>query len=176
MPLYSIDGVSPELPVSGRYWIAPDAVLVGRVRIAEDVSVWFNAVLRGDNEWIAVGEGSNVQDNCVLHTDPGLPLTIGAGCTIGHGVVLHSCMIGDNSLAGMGAVVLNGAKIGKNSIVGAGALVTEGKEFPDNSLIVGAPAKVVRQLDEKTEDMLRFAAKVYRERWLRYAQGLKRID
>ena len=176
MPLYSIDGASPELPASGRCWIAPDAVLVGRVRIAEDASIWFNAVLRGDNEWIEVGAGSNVQDNCVLHTDPRFPLTIGAGCTIGHGVVLHGCTVGDNSLAGMGTIVLNGAKIGKNSIVGAGALVTEGKEFPDHSLIVGSPAKVVRQLDGQAEEMLKFAAKVYRERWLRYANGLKRID
>ena len=175
MPLYSIDGVSPEL-ASGRCYVAPDAVLIGRVRIADNASVWFNAVLRGDNEWIEVGEGSNVQDGCVLHTDPGFPLSIGAGCTIGHGVVLHGCTVGDNSLVGMGAVVLNGAKIGRNSIVGASALVTEGKEFPDNSLIVGAPAKVVRQLDEKAKDMLKFAAQVYRERSLRYAQGLKRLD
>lgn len=175
MPLYSIDGVSPELPANGKYWIAPEAVLIGRVRLKEGASVWFNAVLRGDNEWIEVGEGSNVQDGCVLHTDPGFPLNIGASCTVGHGVVLHGCTIGENSLIGMGAVVLNGAKIGKNSIVGANALVTEGKEFPDNSLIVGSPAKVVRTLDDKTIAFLRGAAKVYAERWPRYAKGLKPV-
>lgn len=173
MPLYSIDDTAPELPAAGRYWIAPEAVLIGRVRLREGASVWFNAVLRGDNEWIEVGEGSNVQDGCVLHTDPGFPLTIGASCTIGHSVVLHGCTIGDNSLVGMNAVVLNGAKIGRNSIVGANALVTEGKEFPDNSLIVGSPAKAVRTLDDKTIAFLRGAAKVYAERWPRYAKGLK---
>jgi len=175
MPLYSIDGVSPELPANGKYWIAPEAVLIGRVRLKEGASVWFNAVLRGDNEWIEVGEGSNVQDGCVLHTDPGFPLNIGASCTVGHGVVLHGCTIGENSLIGMGAVVLNGAKIGKNSIVGANALVTEGKEFPDNSLIVGSPAKVLRTLDDKAIAFLRGAAKVYADRWPRYAEGLKPI-
>jgi carbonic anhydrase/acetyltransferase-like protein (isoleucine patch superfamily) len=176
MPLYSLDGVVPELAAAGRCYVAPDAVLIGRVRIEEDASVWFTAVLRGDNEWIAVGAGSNVQDGCVLHTDPGFPLTIGAGCTVGHRAVLHGCTIGDNSLVGMGAVVLNGARIGRNSIVGAGALVTEGKEFPDNSLVVGAPAKTVRTLDAGAEATLKAAAKVYRDRWPRYVQGLTRID
>jgi carbonic anhydrase/acetyltransferase-like protein (isoleucine patch superfamily) len=176
MPLYSLDGASPELPASGRCWIAPDAALIGKVRIAEGASVWFTAVLRGDNEWIEIGERSNVQDGCVLHTDPGFPLKIGAGCTIGHRAVVHGCTIGDNSLVGMGAVLMNGAKIGKNSIVGAGTIVTEGKEFPDNSLIVGAPAKRIRELDEKAEGMLKLAAKSYTDRFPRYVQDLKRID
>jgi len=175
MPLYSLDGVSPELPVDGTFFVADEAVLVGRVRIAEGVSVWFGAVLRGDNEFITVGARSNIQDGCVLHTDPGFPLDIGVGCTIGHRAVVHGCTIGDNSLVGMGAVILNGAKIGRNSIVGAGALVTEGKEFPDNSLIVGAPGRAIRTLDEKAEASLRLAAKSYSDRWPKYVKGLKRI-
>lgn len=176
MPLFSLDDVRPELPASGNYWIAPDAMLIGKVRLAEGASVWFTAVLRGDNEWIEIGERSNVQDGCVVHTDPGFPVTIGVGCTIGHRAVVHGCTIGDNSLIGMGAVLLNGAKIGKNSIVGAGALVTEGKEFPDNSLIVGAPGRRIRELDEKAEGMLRLAAKSYSDRGPRYAKSFKRID
>jgi carbonic anhydrase/acetyltransferase-like protein (isoleucine patch superfamily) len=175
MAIYSHDGISPALPASGRCFVAPDAVLVGRVRIEEDVSVWFTAVLRGDNEWITVGARSNVQDGCVLHTDPGFPLDIAEGCTIGHRAVLHGCTIGENSLIGMGAIILNGAKIGKNSIVGAGALVTEGKEFPDNSLVVGAPARSIRTLDAKATEMLKLAAQAYLDRWPRYAQGLKPI-
>jgi carbonic anhydrase/acetyltransferase-like protein (isoleucine patch superfamily) len=173
MPIYSFDGVSPELPKAGSYFIAPDAVLVGRVRIEEDVSIWFSAVLRGDNEWIEIGARSNVQDGCVFHTDPGFPLTLGKGCTIGHRAVLHGCTVGENSLIGMGAVVLNGAKIGKHSIVGASALVTEGKEFPDYSLIVGTPAKVVRTFDEKIVETLRLAAKSYTDRWPNYVKSLK---
>jgi carbonic anhydrase/acetyltransferase-like protein (isoleucine patch superfamily) len=175
MPIYELDGIRPELPAPGTFYLAPDAVLIGRVRIEAGASIWFTAVLRGDNEWISVGADSNVQDGCVLHTDPGFPLTIGAGCTIGHRAVLHGCTIGGNSLVGMGAVLLNGAKIGGNCVVGAGALVTEGKTFPDNSLIVGAPARSIRTLDEKSEAMLRAAAKVYRDRWPRYAKGLKQI-
>jgi len=137
--------------------------------------VWFGAVLRGDNEWIEVGTRSQVQDNSTLHTDPGFPLTIGHDCVIGHNVVLHGCTIGNNSLIGMGAILLNGARIGRNSLVGAGAVVTEGKEFPDNSLIVGAPARVIRPLDDKAAEMIAFGADVYVKRWRRYAAGLKRI-
>jgi carbonic anhydrase/acetyltransferase-like protein (isoleucine patch superfamily) len=176
MPLYSLDGVRPELPPSGNCYVAPDAALIGKVRLAEESSVWFTAVLRGDNEWITIGAGSNVQDGCVLHTDPGFPLSVGGGCTIGHRVVLHGCTIGDNSLIGMGAVLLNGARIGRDSIVGAGALVTEGKEFPDRALVVGSPARSIRTLDDKTVDFLRFAAQVYRDRASRYAQCLRQID
>lgn len=175
MPIYALDGARPSFPASGRYFVAPDAVLIGRVVIEEDASVWFNAVLRGDNEPIMVGRRSNVQDGSVLHTDPGLPLTIGAGCTIGHRVILHGCTIGENTLIGMGATLLNGVKIGANCLVGANALVTEGKEFPDNSLIVGAPARSIRKLDEKGIAMLRGAAEVYVQRLQQYRDRLGRI-
>src|SRR5215831_10584640 len=148
MPIYELDGVRPELPPDGRYWIAETAVVIGRVRLGSHASIWFGSVLRGDNEWIEIGERSQVQDNATLHTDPGFPMVIGANCVIGHNVILHGCVIGDNSLVGMGAILLNGARIGKNSLVGAGALITEGKEFPDSSLIVGAPARAVRQVEE----------------------------
>jgi carbonic anhydrase/acetyltransferase-like protein (isoleucine patch superfamily) len=175
MPIYEYEGQAPEFPGEGNYWVAETAVLLGRVRLKHDASVWFGAVLRGDNEWIEVGEGSQIQDNSVLHTDPGFPLTIGASCVIGHKVMLHGCTIGDNSLIGMGAVVLNGARIGNNSLVGAGALVTEGKSFPDNALIVGAPARAIRTLDAKAIELIRGGADIYVKRWKRYAKGLKRI-
>jgi carbonic anhydrase/acetyltransferase-like protein (isoleucine patch superfamily) len=175
MPIYELDGQAPEFPADGRYYVAETAVLIGRVRLKRDASVWFGAVLRGDNEWIEIGERADVQDNCTLHTDPGYPITIGANTLIGHNVVLHGCSVGDNSLVGMGAIVLNGAKIGKNSLVGAGALVTEGKEFPDNSLIVGAPARVIRALDEKARKMISEGADIYVRRSQHYAKGLKRI-
>ena len=143
--IYELDGMRHEFPEHGRYWIAPTATLIGKVRLKVDASVWFGAVLRGDNEWIELGERSQIQDNATLHTDPGFPITIGANCVIGHNVILHGCMIGENSLIGMGAILLNGAKIGAGSLVGAGALITEGKSFPENSLIVGSPAKAVRR-------------------------------
>src|SRR5712691_7330402 len=146
MPLFSLHGEKPDLAPSDQCYVADSAVVIGRVRIKAGASVWFGAVLRGDNEWIEIGDRSDVQDNCTLHTDPGFPLTVGANSLIGHNVVLHGCSVGENSLIGMGAIVLNGAKIGKNSLVGAGALVTEGKVFPDNSLIVGSPARVLRPL------------------------------
>ena len=176
MPIYEIDGVRPDLPGEGEYWIAETAVLVGRVRLKHEASVWFGAVLRGDNEWIELGERSQIQDNCVLHTGPCFPLAIGSNCVIGHKVVLHGCTIGDNSLVGMGAVVLNGARIGNNSLVGAGALITEGKSFPDNSLIVGSPARAIRSLDEKAVELIRGGADIYVRRWKSYRQGLKRIS
>lgn len=132
MAIYQLDGQAPELPEQGRFYVADNAQLIGRVRLKNDSSVWFGAVLRGDNEWIELGERSQIQDNCVLHTDPGFPLTIGSNCVIGHLVMLHGCTIGDNSLIGMGAVLLNGSKIGNNSLVGAGAVVTEGKSFQED--------------------------------------------
>jgi carbonic anhydrase/acetyltransferase-like protein (isoleucine patch superfamily) len=173
MPLYEFNGARPQLPATGRFWIAPSADLIGSVTVQEEASIWFGSVLRGDNEPIAVGKRSNVQDGCVFHTDPGFPLTIGEYCTIGHRAILHGCTIGNGTLIGMGATVLNGAKIGENSIVGAGALVTEGKEFPPNSLIVGAPGRVIRTLDENGMAMGRMGAENYFQRWQQYAKGFK---
>ncbi len=175
MPIYSLDGIEPTLPEVGRYWIAPDAHVIGRVRLGTDVSVWFGSVLRGDNELIDLGDRTNVQEGCMFHTDPGFPMTIGADCTIGHHAILHGCTVAPNSLIGMGATLLNGARIGANSIVGANALVTEGKEFPDNSLIVGAPAKAARTLDAAAAERLRASAAHYVANWRRFAAGLKRI-
>jgi carbonic anhydrase/acetyltransferase-like protein (isoleucine patch superfamily) len=175
MPIYELDGQAPEFPGDGQYWVADTAVLIGRVRLKSEASVWFGAVLRGDNEWIELGERSQIQDNATLHTDPGFPLTIGSNCVIGHKVTLHGCTVGDNSLIGMGAIVLNGARIGRNSLVGAGAVVTEGKTFADNSLIVGAPGRVIRTLDDKARAMIRDGADIYVRRWKEYATGLKRV-
>jgi carbonic anhydrase/acetyltransferase-like protein (isoleucine patch superfamily) len=175
MPIYELDGQAPEFPGEGQYYVADTAVLIGRVRLKPQASVWFGAVLRGDNEWIELGERSQIQDNAVLHTDPGFPLTVGSNCVIGHNVVLHGCTIGNNSLIGMGAILLNGATIGNNSLVGAGSVVTEGKTFPDHSLIVGAPARAIRTLDQKAVDMIRDGADIYVRRGQRYATGLKRL-
>ena len=172
MAIYSLDGVAPEFPAEGSYWVAASADLMGKVRLRHNASVWFHAVLRGDNEWIDVGEGSNVQDGAVLHTDMGAPLTIGANCTIGHKAILHGCTIGDNSLIGMGATVLNHAKIGRNCLIGANALITEGKVIPNNSLVLGAPGKVVRELTAEAIDSLPKSADSYVRNWQRFAQGL----
>ncbi len=172
--IWELEGQGPEIHPTA--WIAPDAQVIGRVRIGPRASVWFGAVLRGDNEWIEIGEATNIQEGAVLHTDEGAPLTVGAGCTIGHRAILHGCAIGENSLVGMGATILNHARIGANCLVGANALVTEGKEFPDNSLIVGAPAKALRVLDEAAVERLRWSARNYVENWKRFAQGMRRID
>lgn len=172
MGIYQLDGVSPNLPDRGRYWIAPTATLIGKIRLHEDASVWWGAVARGDNEWITIGRGSNVQDLCMLHTDMGFPMDIGVNCTIGHSAILHGCTIGDNSLVGMGATILNGARIGKNSVVGANALVTEGKSFPDNSLIVGSPARALKTLNAEAAAAFGAAAAHYVENWRRYEAGL----
>jgi carbonic anhydrase/acetyltransferase-like protein (isoleucine patch superfamily) len=161
MPIYALGEMAPELPDPHQVWIAPNAHVIGRVRLGSNVGVWFGAVLRGDNELIDIGEGTNIQEGAMLHTDPGFPLAVGAGVTIGHHAIVHGCTIGDGSLIGMGATILNGAKIGRNSIVGANALVTEGKEFPDGSLIVGTPAKVVRELGPDTMEGLRISAANY---------------
>jgi carbonic anhydrase/acetyltransferase-like protein (isoleucine patch superfamily) len=175
MPLYAIDGTAPQFEDESSNWIAPDATLIGNVRLGRDVSIWFGVVIRGDNEAIVIGAGSNVQEHTIMHTDPGFPLTVGEGCTIGHRATLHGCTIGDNSLVGMGAIVLNGARIGKNSLVGAGALVTEGKEFPDNSLIVGSPAKAVRTLDADAAGQLRASAEHYVGNGRRFKAGLSKL-
>ena len=175
MPIYALDGKAPEFADRASNWIAPGAVVIGNVRIGRNASVWFGVVIRGDNESIDIGEDSNVQEHVVMHTDPGFPLSIGRGCTIGHKAMLHGCMIGDDSLVGMGAVVLNGASIGKNSLVGAGALVTEGKSFPDGSLIVGAPAKAVRALDDGAMARLRGSAANYVANGRRFIAGLREV-
>ena len=176
MPIYALDGLRPVLPAAGRYWIAPNASVIGNVRLGEDCGVWFGATLRGDNEPIALGARSNIQEGSTLHTDMGFPLDIAEDCTIGHNAILHGCTIGAGSLIGMGAIVLNGARIGKGCLVGAGALVTEGKTFADFSLIIGSPAKTIRSLDkDAVEGLLRSAAH-YVENWRRFARGLKRID
>ncbi|MFI4996937.1 MAG: gamma carbonic anhydrase family protein [Hyphomicrobiales bacterium] len=175
MPIYSLDGVVPKLPPKGRFWIAPGARVIGKVTLHDEVSVWFGAVLRGDNDQIEVGARSNIQDGAMVHIDPGFPLTIGKGCTIGHRAILHGCSIGHNTLIGMGATILNGARIGDNCIVGANALVTEGKVFEGGSLIVGAPAKAIRKLDEAAIAMLRLAAQGYVSNWRRFAAGLVEI-
>ncbi len=175
MAVYALGDISPELPGEGLYWIAPDAAVIGKVRLLANASVWFGAVVRGDNEWITIGENSNVQDGAVLHTDPGLDLTIGANCTIGHKAILHGCIIGDNTLIGMGAVVLNRAKIGRNCLIGANALITEGKEIADNSLVMGQPGKVVKELSPEAIANLPKSAAGYVRNWQRYAKGLKAV-
>ncbi|MFN4142532.1 gamma carbonic anhydrase family protein [Aestuariivirga sp.] len=172
MTIYALDGIAPELPEEGAYWVAPDAALIGRVKLERMASVWFGAVLRGDNELITIGENSNVQDGCVLHTDPGLELTIGRNCTIGHKAILHGCSIGDNTLIGMGAVILNRARIGSNCLIGANALITEGKVIPDNSLVMGQPGKIMGELNEEAMAKLPKSAEVYVRNWQRYASGL----
>ena len=176
MATYTLDGVGVQTPAEGEYWIADTAVALGTVVLKRNASLWFGVVARGDSDVITIGENSNVQDGAVLHTDPGLPLTIGSGVTVGHMVMLHGCMIGDNSLIGIGATVLNGAKIGRNCIIGAHSLIPEGKEIPDNSLVMGLPGKVVRELDEGAIQGNRFSAEHYVNNWKRYAAGLKRDD
>ena len=161
MRLLSLAGHSPRLPDSGRFYVADNATLVGRVDLDEDASVWFGAVLRGDNEPITIGARSNIQDLCMIHTDPGYPATIAADCTIGHRAILHGCTIGEGSLVGMGAIVLNGAVVGRNCLIGAGALVPEGREIPDNSLAVGAPARVIRTIDDAAAAMIAAGARSY---------------
>jgi carbonic anhydrase/acetyltransferase-like protein (isoleucine patch superfamily) len=173
--IYELDGQKPQMPADGRYWVAPSAAVIGRVRLNRDSSVWFGAVLRGDNEWIEIGERSQVQDNATLHTDMGFPLTIGTDCVIGHNVILHGCTIGDRALIGMGAIVLNGARIGARCLVGAGALVTEGKVFPEKSLIVGAPARAIRTLDDAAAAAIAAGADFYVRNYKRYASGMKPV-
>lgn len=169
--IWSLDGIVPVLGAG--VWVAPDANLIGRIVLGDEASVWFGATLRGDNEEIRIGRGSNVQEGCVLHTDMGFPLTVGADCTIGHRAMLHGCTIGAGTLVGMCAIVLNGARIGRGCLIGAGALVTEGREIPDGSLVMGAPGRVVRSLDEASRGRLLDAARRYRENARRYREGLR---
>ena len=175
MAIDELDGQGPDLPADGNYFIADTADVIGKIRLKSQASVWFGAVLRGDNEWIEIGEGSNVQDNCTCHTDKGFPLTIGKNCTIGHNVILHGCIIEDGALIGMGSIVMNGARIGKNSIVGAGSVITEGKEYPENSLIIGSPARVIRTLSPEQVTAMGSAARFYAANGPRFKQGMKKI-
>lgn len=173
MAIYELDDIAPRIAQSA--WVADSAQVMGNVELAEDTSIWFGAILRGDTETIRIGRGSNIQDGSVLHADIGMPLTVGEHVTVGHKVMLHGCTIGDGSLIGIGAVVLNGAKIGKGCIVGAGSLVTEGKEFPDGSMIIGSPAKAVRELTDAQQQGLKMSAVHYIENARRFKSGLKKI-
>ncbi len=176
MTLYALGEHHPKIPENGDYWVAPDANVIGKVALATGSSIWFGATLRGDNEWITVGAGSNIQENCVLHTDMGYPLTIGANCVIGHKAMLHGCTIGEGSLIGMGATVLNGAVIGKHCLIGAGALVTEGKNIPDYSVVMGAPGRVVREMThEQALDMAKGAFS-YQDNMRRFRATLMPLD
>lgn len=169
--IYALDGISPDLHPDS--WVAPDANLIGMVTLGQAASVWFGATLRGDNERITVGAGSNVQENCVLHTDMGYPLFIGEDCTIGHKAILHGCAIGTGTLIGMGAIILNGAKIGSGCLIGAGALITEGKVIPDGSLVMGAPGRIIRTLDEDARARLLQSAAGYQSNMRKFRNGLK---
>lgn len=173
MAVYQLGEHTPVVPASA--WVADSAQVIGRVTLGEDVSIWFNAVLRGDSDALNIGAGSNIQDGSVLHADTGFPLQLGENVTVGHKVMLHGCTVGENSLIGIGAIVLNGARIGKNCLVGAGALVTEGKEFPDGSLIIGSPAKAVRELTQEQMAALKLSALHYVNNGQRYAAELKKI-
>ena len=175
MAIYELDGQGPELPSDGNFYIADTAVVIGKVRLLKSATVWFGAVLRGDNEWIEVGEGSNVQDNSTCHTDPGFPLVIGKNVTVGHNVILHGCTLEDDSLVGMGSIVMNGAKIGRGAVVGAGSVITEGKQFPEYSLIIGSPARVIRTLTPEQATAMGRAAKSYQVRGPQFKKGLKKI-
>lgn len=173
MPLYRLDGASPKTPADGEYWVAPNAVVVGRVAIGEAVGIWFGAVIRGDNEPISIGAETNIQEHCIFHSDDGYPLTVGRGCTIGHRAILHGCTIGDNVLVGMGATVLNGAVIGDDCLIGAGALVPEGRTIPPGSLVLGMPGKVARPLSADEVARNRWSAAHYVANWRRFAKGLE---
>lgn len=175
MAIYELDGIAPEFPSNGRYWVAESADLIGRVHLAEDTSIWFNAVLRGDNEPIRIGARTNIQDGCIMHTDMGFPLTVGENCVIGHGATLHGCTVGDGTLVGMGATVMNGAVVGRNCMIGAHALIGEGKEIPDNCLVFGAPGKVVRQLTDEQVARIRAGADQYVAKRALYTEKLRKI-
>jgi carbonic anhydrase/acetyltransferase-like protein (isoleucine patch superfamily) len=173
MSIYCLGNVTPELPNDDEYWIAPNAVVMGRVILKKNASIWWGCTVRGDNDPIVIGENSNVQDGSVLHTDMGSPLTIGANVTVGHMAMLHGCEIGDGSLIGIGAVVLNGAQIGRNCLIGSKSLIPEGKVIPDNSLVMGVPGKVVREVSEAQLETLKESAAGYVANWKRFARELK---
>ncbi|OCX62275.1 gamma carbonic anhydrase family protein [Thioclava sp. SK-1] len=171
--IYDLNGIAPQ--IGAGVWVAPDANVIGRVVLEDEASVWFGCTLRGDNEEIRIGQGSNIQENVVIHTDIGFPLHVGSDCTVGHKAMLHGCIIGDGSLIGMGATILNGAKIGRGCLIGAGALITEGKSIPDGSLVMGVPGKVVRQLDDAARAKLLASAAGYRANAKRFATGLRTV-
>jgi carbonic anhydrase/acetyltransferase-like protein (isoleucine patch superfamily) len=173
MALHELDGHRVAVPANGCYWVADNAVVLGKVTIEEDASVWFNSVVRGDNEPIVIGARSNIQDGCVLHTDPGFPLSIAPGATIGHMAVLHGCSIGRGALIGIGAIVLNGAKVGDECLIGAGALIPEGKEIPPRSVVFGSPGKIMRQVSGQELERIRLGVELYRNRWKEYARSFK---
>jgi carbonic anhydrase/acetyltransferase-like protein (isoleucine patch superfamily) len=175
MPIYALDGVAPELPPAGEYWIAPTATVIGKVRLGRDVSVWFGSVLRGDNELITVGDGTNIQENCIFHTDAGVAFNLGRGCTIGHRALLHGCTIGDNSLIGIGATILNNTVVGENCLIGAHTLLPEGKIIPPGSLVMGSPGKVVRTLTPEEIQRLTWTAAHYVQNWRRFAKTLSEV-
>jgi carbonic anhydrase/acetyltransferase-like protein (isoleucine patch superfamily) len=175
MAIYTLDGTHPELPAAEEFWVAPNATLIGRVRLLKNSSVWFGVVLRGDNEWIEVGENSNVQDNSVVHTDPGLSTKIGANVTVGHNVILHSATIGDNTLIGMGSTVLSGARIGPNCLIGANSLIAEGKEIPANSLVLGAPARILREVSPSQIALIQMSAEIYVQNHRRFRAQLRSL-
>ena len=175
MTVYALGAKAPHFEDRASSWIAPDATLIGDIRMGRNTTVWFGVVIRGDNDTIVIGDDTNIQEHTVLHTDPGIRLTVGRSCTIGHRAMLHGCTIGDNSLIGIGAIILNGARIGNNCLVGAGALVTEGKEFPDNSLIVGVPARVKRPLEDGEIEALHEAASHYVANGSRFKSDLKAL-
>lgn len=173
MALIALDDVAPVTPDDGSYWVAGSADVIGNVEVCANASVWFNATVRGDNERIRIGPGSNVQDGCVLHTDPGFPLDIGENCTVGHMVMLHGCTIGARSLIGIGAIILNGATIGAGSLIGAGALITEGKTIPPGSVVMGAPGKIIREAGDRDREMITRATENYHRNWRRFKSGLR---
>lgn len=173
MALYELDGHKVQTPAPGRFFVAHNATVIGRVSIAEDVGIWFNAVIRGDNEPIRIGARSNIQEGCVLHVDPGFPLDIGEDVTVGHMVMLHGCTIGSGALIGIGAIVLNGAKIGEGSLIGAGSLIPEGKVIPPNSVVFGSPGKVVREVSEKDRARILEGVDDYMKRYQYYARAFK---
>lgn len=175
VPVYALGDAVPVLPPEGQYWIAPNAQVMGRVILKRDASVWWGCTLRGDNDPITIGERSNIQDGSVLHTDEGVPLTIGDDVTVGHMVMLHGCQIGDGSLIGIGSIILNNAVIGKNCLVGANTLITEGKEFPDNCMIMGSPGRVVKELSPEQAARMAYGAAHYVDNWKRYRRELKPI-
>lgn len=170
--LYELDGMTPTLPAAGSFFVADNATLIGDVQLQRDVGIWFNTVIRGDSDTITIGQGSNIQDACVLHTDPGYKLNVGKNVTVGHKVMLHGCEIGDNSLIGINAVILNGAKIGRNCLIGANSLIPEGKDIPDNSLVVGSPGRVKRELSADEIEEIRLSAVHYVDNYRRYLRSL----